>query len=165
MWLPSPTGAAACARSNIIRPPPHRAAARRPAGGGRSPRAPDSWSGRDRIGADSLRRSVRAGRQAADWTSAGTRPCRPARTECCGGSLGPAGVGGNVTGSRALYQWQDLILDRFDPAGRLGPFGPVLFDNVDAVVTIMIGAAQVNRCGKTGEPQLRPARIRDVERL
>src|SRR6516225_663446 len=74
------------------------------------------------------------------------------------GSLGPAGVGGNVTGGGALDQWQNLILDRFDPAGRLGPFGPVPFDKVDAVVTIVIGAAQVNRCGKTGEPQLRPAR-------
>jgi hypothetical protein len=56
------------------------------------------------------------------------------------GSFGPAGISPNVAAGCAVDQWQDLILDRLNPAGRLRPLGPVPLDQIDAVVTIVIGA-------------------------
>jgi len=56
------------------------------------------------------------------------------------GSLGPAGISANVAAGCALDQWQDLFLDWLNPAGRLGPLGPVPLDEINAVVTVVVGA-------------------------
>ena len=72
------------------------------------------------------------------------------------GSFGPAGISANVAAGCAVDQWQDLILDRFDPAGRLRPLGPVPLDEIDAVVTVVVGATQMDRGGEVGEAQLFP---------
>src|SRR5208282_792671 len=57
------------------------------------------------------------------------------------GSLRPAGVGFDVILRRALDQRHDLILDRFNRGHRGMPLRPVPFDQRDAPMPIVIGAA------------------------
>src|SRR5579871_5257202 len=81
------------------------------------------------------------------------------------GALGPAGVGFHVGLGRLIDQRQNLVLDRLDRGDRRMPLAAVPLDQRDAVMAIVIGAAQVDRRGKAGETQLLVTRLGDVQRL
>jgi len=73
---------------------------------------------------------------------AGTRQERPSRRLVASfGSFRPAAVGFDVILRRALDQRHDLILDRFNRGHRGMPLRPVPFDQRDAAMPIVIGAA------------------------
>ena len=44
------------------------------------------------------------------------------------GSFGPAGISASVAAGCAIDQWENLVLDRLNPAGRLRPLCPVPLD-------------------------------------
>ena len=73
---------------------------------------------------------------------AGTRQERRSRRLVASfGSFRPAGVGFDVILRRALDQRHDLILDRFNRGHRGMPLRPVPFDQRDAPMPVVIGAA------------------------
>src|SRR6516225_5236245 len=81
------------------------------------------------------------------------------------GSLRPTSVGGDVVSRRALDQRFDLVLHRLDPTGSFRPLCSIPLGEIDAVVTVVIAAAQIDRGGKAVHTELFPARVGDVERL
>ena len=76
-----------------------------------------------------------------------------------------AGIRLNVLFGCAVDQRQNFVLDRLDRRHGRAPLRSVPLDERDSTVTIVIGAAQMDRCRKPRQPNLLPTGIGDFECL